>query len=347
MTLVLPGGNNTFVPTFEQKRSLIIDYARKPSSFAVNRYTQVVPNAPSVGYYLNLDIAAAARMSAGGQEFQWPDGARRPSGATGTAAHEFLPYITNRETFPFTLGQKGVEQASWDNVERHSRIQQQLAMTRRAVRAVAVATTSGNYAAAHRLDATSYSGDSTNWANSTVAKATIRKTVNAAVKQIFRSTLGAVKKKDLQIVIGPDLAAAIAESQEVIYFISESQHAKASLEGDLFNSNPNVDYDLPKYLFGLELVIEDTVRTTNKPGATFAQSFVLPGATPFICARPGGIEGKYGAPSFSTISCFAYEEMNVEAKSDSWERLTEGAVTEDLVYTMTAPSSGVLISNAM
>lgn len=347
MTMVLPGGNNTFVPTFEQKRSLIIDYARKPSSFAVNRYTQVIPNAPSVGYYLNLDIAAAGRISAAGLEVSWPDGAKRPSGATGTAEHEFLSYITQRKSFPFSLGQKGVEQASWDNVERHSRIHQQLAMTHRATQAVTVATTSGNYAASNRLDATSYSGDSTNWANSTVAKGTIRKTINAAVKQIFKGTLGAVKKKDLQIVIGPDLASAIAECQEVIYFISQSQNAKASVEGDLFNSNPNVDYDLPKYLFGLELVIEDTVRVTSKPGATFAQSFVLPGATPFICSRPGGIEGKYGAPSFSTLSCFAYEEMNVEAQTDSWNRLVEGAVTEDFKYVMTAPASGVLISNAM
>jgi hypothetical protein len=39
--------------------------------------------------------------------------------------------------------------------------------------------------------------------------------------------------------------------------------------------------------------------------------------------------------------------MNVEAQTDSWNRLVEGAVTEDFKYVMTASASGVLISNAM
>ncbi len=347
MTMVLPGGNNTFVPTFEQKRSLIVDFARKPSSFAVNRYTQVVPDAPSVGYYLNLDIAAAGRISAAGLEMDWPDGAPRPSGVTGTAEHEFLPFLTRRKSFPFTLGQKGVEQASWDNVERHSRIQQQLAMTHRSAKAVAAATDINAYATAHKIDVTSISGDSTRWGASTVARSTIRKSINAAVKQIFKSTLGAVKKKDLQLVIGPDAASQISECQEVVDFIAKSPFALASLKGEAMNENPNVDYDLPKYLFGLELVIEDAVRVTSKPGATLASSFILGGDTPFITARPGGIEGKYGAPSFSTITCFAHEEMSVEAETDSWNRLVKGAVTEDFVYIVTASSTGVLFSNAI
>lgn len=347
MTTTLPGGNNTFVPTFEQKRSIIVDYARKPSSFAVNRYTQVVPDAPSVGLYLNLDIAAAGRISAAGLEVDWPDGANRPSGMTGTAEHEFLSYITRRKSFPFTLGQKGVEQASWDNVERHSRIQQQLAMTHRSAKAIAAATNTGSYAAAHLIDVTSISGDSTRWGASTVARGTIRKSVNAAVKQIFKATLGAVKKKDLQLVIGPDCAQQVSECQEVVDFIAKSPFALASLKGEAMNENPNVDYDLPKYLFGIELVIEDAVRVTSKPGATLASSFILGGDTPFITARPGGIEGKYGAPSFSTVTCFAHEEMSVEAETDSWNRLVKGAVSEDFVYIVTAPATGVVFSNAI
>lgn len=347
MTMVHSGGNNTFVPTFEQKRSLIIDFARKPSSFPVNRYTQVVPDAPTVGLYLNLDIAAAGRISALGLEVDWPDGAPRPSGVDGTAEHEFLSYITRRKNFGFTLGQLGVENASWDNVERHSRIQQQKAMTHRATRAIAVATTTGNYSSSHQIDVESISGDASRWGASTVARSTIRKSINAAVKRIHQSTLGAVKKKDLQLVIGPDCASQISECQEVVDFIAKSPFALASLKGEAMNDNPNVDYDLPKYLFGLELVIEDTVRVTSKPGATMASSYVLAGETPFITARPGGIEGKYGAPSFSTITCFAHEEMNIEAKTDTWHKLVEGAVSENWAYVMTAPATGIIFGNAI
>ena len=347
MTFQAPGGNNTFIPTFEQKKSLIIDYARKPSSFPVNRYTQVIPNAPTVGLYLNLDIAAAGRISAAGLENDWAYGAPRPSGVTGTADHEFLSYVTRRKSFPWTLDQHGAEVAQWDNVERHSRIQQQLAMTHRATRAVAVATTSGNYASANVIDVTTLSGDSSNWGASTVARGTIRKSVNAAVKQIHKVTLGAVKKKDLQLVIGPDAASQISECHEVVDFIAKSPFALASIKGDAMGDNPNVDYDLPKYLFGLELVVEDTVRVTSKPGATFSPSYVLPGATPFITARPGGIEGKYGAPSFSTLTCFAAEEMSIEARTDTWNRLIDGAVTENFVYVMTAPATGVLFTGAI
>ena len=347
MTMALPGNNNTFIPTFEQKRSIIVDYARKPSSFAVNRYSQVVPDAPRAGYYLNLDIAAAGRISAAGLEVDWPSGANRPSGITGTAEHDFVPFLTRRKSFPFTLDQLGVEQAVWDNVERHSRIAQQLAMTHRATRAVAAATTSGSYASSNLIDVTATSVDGSRWSASTVARATIRKCINAAVKAIHKATLGAVKKKDLQLVIGPDCASAISECQEVLDFIAKSPAALASLKGEAMNSNPNVDYDLPANLFGVELVIEDTVRVTSKPGATLASSYILAGDTPFITARPGGIEGKYGAPSFCTLTCFAHEEMSVEAETDNWNRLVKGAVTEDFTYVVTAPASGVLFSNAI
>lgn len=346
-TSTLPGGNNTFVPTFEQKRSLIVDFARKPSSFAVNRYTQVVPDAPTVGMYLLMDIAAAGRISATGLEVEWPSGAMRPSGFTGTAGHQFLPFITRRKSFDFTLDQLGVEQAVWDNVERHSRIQQQLAMTHRSMKAITAATDVNAYATAHKLDVTSISGDSTRWGASTVARGTIRKSINAGAKQIFKATLGAVKKKDLQIVVGPDCAQQMSECQEIVDFIAKSPLALASIKGNLMNDNPNIDYDLPPKIFGVDLVIEDTVRVTSKPGATLATSFVLPGATPFMTARPGGIEGKYGAPSFSTLTCFANEEMTVEAETDQWNRLVKGAITENFVYVVTAPVTGILFSNAI
>jgi len=86
---------------------------------------------------------------------------------------------------------------------------------------------------------------------------------------------------------------------------------------------------------------------TSRKGATKATSYVLAADTPVIVARPGSLEGVEGAPSFSTISIFSYEEMTVESKYDADNRKHKGRVVDDYGVVMTAPVTGFLFTGAV
>src|SRR5690606_13212897 len=120
--------------------------------------------------------------------------------------------------------------------------------------------------------------------------------------------------------------------------------AWASVKGDLADQNKNSAYGLPPKLYGYDIVIEDAVKVTSRKGATKAASFVLADATPFMTARIGGLEGLYGAPSFSTCSIFMQEEMTTQTKNDPDNRNTKIRVVENYKVVMTAPVSGFLFT---
>ena len=97
----------------------------------------------------------------------------------------------------------------------------------------------------------------------------------------------------------------------------------------------------------MPVIVEKTVKTTNAKGATTSASFVLGDATPFLCSRPGGLQGTGGAPSFSTCTIFSKEELTVESKRDEDNRRAVGRVVDDYGVVMTAPASGFLFTQAV
>jgi hypothetical protein len=116
----------------------------------------------------------------------------------------------------------------------------------------------------------------------------------------------------------------------------------------LQGENPNSAFGLPSHLYGVELVVEDAVKTTSRRGATRAKSFIMPDAKPVLTSRPGGLVGKYGGPEFSTVTIFMLEEMTVERiRDDQMDRLTVGRVVENYDVVMTAPVSGFLFTGAV
>jgi len=347
MVAALPSGSNTFVLSHDASHKLRIDFSRDPKKFALNRYAQIVPTPKMAGYYLKMTIEEAARVSATGVEYAWPDGATAPNGQDGTESFEYLGFLTKRYAYPFVLGDLSVDQASWDIMGNHTAIHRQKAMTARTQAVVTAMTTTGNYDSTHYSAVSSISGASGTWAASTTARSDIKRSLMYAAELILKDTNGVVTPEDLHLVLNPSLARAMAQSQEVIDFIKGSPDAKAQLRGE-GGFGKNAYFGLPDVLYGVPIEVEQTVRVTTPKGATTARSYVMSDSSAVLCSRPGALVGEYGSPSFSTVTVFAYEkdDMTVETKHDVDNRRQLGRVVDNFQAVMTAPVSGFLFTSA-
>ncbi len=345
MATAYPSSQNTFVRSHEHSGKMVIDFARSIEKFRVNRYTQVVPVDKVAGYYLEMTIEEAGRiLHADLRNFVWYDGMPSPEGVDGSESFEFKPFNTTRYAYTFKLGDLTINQASWNILDQHSSIHSRQAMTGRTQLAISKLTNTANYPSNHVMDVTAITGNTGNWAQSTTARQDIKRSLTTAGEQILDSTLAAIELDDLVLVINSKLAAELTQSQEIVDYIKQSPDALAQIKGDL--PGDNTIYGLPNKLYGFPLVVEATRKVTTKKGATTARSQVLSTATPFLCARPGGIEGVADAPNFSTCVCFAQEELSVETKRDDDNRRTKGRVVDNIAYELVAPVSGVLFQAA-
>jgi len=93
-------------------------------------------------------------------------------------------------------------------------------MTSRTQDVVLAAETSGNYATANTASTTTAGGGQ--WSAATTANLYIKKSINYALKIIGQATGGVVKPDELQLVANPNLAATMAESQELVDYLRDS-----------------------------------------------------------------------------------------------------------------------------
>lgn len=347
MVAQLPSGYNTFVPDHEASNRLTVNFSRNVKDFAVNQYCQIVPVKKSIGYYRKVTVEEAGRLiNSDLADFAWADGQDAPEDFDGTESSEYLAFRTERYKFGATLGNKSIEQADYEIGDEHSAIKAQQAMTARTQKVITALTTTGNYASNHFSAVASISGNTGNWAASTTARQDIKRSLMHGCETILDDTLAGVDVNDLILVISTGCAKSLTLTQEIVDHIKGSPDALAQVRGEL--PGRNAFYGLPDKLYGIPLVIEKTRKVTTRKGASSTtRSSVLADATPFICARPGGLVGKFGAPSFSTCTLFMYEEMTQENLKDTNNRLTRIRVVEDYAVAMVAPVSGFLFTSAV
>lgn len=352
MPAQFPSGSNTFVKDHSATGGLIVDFSRNVKDFAQNKYIQIRNVQKEAGYYLKMTVEEAGRiMNTNLADFVWHDGQERPLRNEGTESFEFLEYRTLRYDYGFNLGDKSVNQAEWDIVGTHSRIKAQQAMTARAQLIVTELDTlgdgSGGGATDHTSAVASITGNTGNWGQSTTQRQDIKRSLNAAANIIIQDTLAAVNETQLILVMGPDTAIEMSESQEIVDHVKHSDLALSQVRGDQQFGNPNARFGLPLSLYGFDVIIEDAVKTTSHKGATVAKSYVLGSGTAYMVARPGDLVAASGGPSFSTCTLFAYEEMTVETLRDDRNRRQEGHVVDDLAVELTAPVTGYKFTSAV
>lgn len=336
-TLTSVGQSNTYVKDFASSGRLQIEFSRSVESFALNRYIQIRPVKKDRGYYLRIDQRNCSRIVGGNiDEFVWPDGHDRPKLNNNGQEFLFEDYATIRRNFGEPIGQKAKEQADWDVAGTLERMLAQKAMTARTQMVHTMLANAANWDATHRSTTTALAGGL--WSAATTANLYIKKSLNAAIKQILLDTGSVVRRKDLILVLSPGGAQMLSETQEIVDHIKGSPEAYDQVKG---GSGKWTEWMLPDMLYKIPIVVEDTVVTTTARGAaTQTSSFVMADNVAYLMARPGGLVSKGGGPSFSTATIFAYEEMTVEKEMDKRNRLQNCDVVDDVGPGMTAPVSG-------
>ena len=344
-------GNNTYVPNMAAAGNLRFEFSRNPKSFALNRYAAIRGVKQMVGNYLSFTAEEAARIT-DLNKYHWADGNDAPKSHDSLELFSFEQYACQRYAFPFTLGNLAREQAAWDIDSQSMRVQAQKAMTFRSTKAANVLTTAGNWSG-NTGTAASVGGGV--WLNSSTTNQYILKTFRGVQETIFKNTLGAVSPESLICVISPDVAKAIRTSPEVIDFVKQQASAPAIL---MQNDAQYTRWGIPSQMYGIKIVVDDTVRVTSKKGATLASSYTLyhaDGYAIFLTLTELVDQGKVGEDdlpagglqSFDTLSIFTYEDMVVEQREDVDNKRLEGRVIDNFAAVLTAPKSGYFITNVL
>ena len=334
------GGLNTYVPSTNALATgaLQVEFTRAVNSFAITRYAQIVACNQQTGYYLRLNSDDNVRVT-DVNEFAWPLGNDRPVGKMNQ--HDFVTFTAQRFAFPFYIPNETVKQAAWDIVAQHARSKAQLAMTARSMRTATALTGSAavtSFTAAGNYYATGTTNAGAPWTTSSTN--VIQKGIQTALQRISLATGGAVRSEDICLVISPTIANLLSQTEEVRNYVKN--YAAGALPflqgGDIFSR-----YGLPPNLFGVSVVVDDSVKiTTRKGAASTTRSFVYGNSAIFV-SRPGGLVGVEGSTSFSTCQIFAFEDMTVENWDDPKDRRIEGRVIDNSTSELVSPVSGVLV----
>lgn len=349
MPATFTGPQTTYIPSHDSSGRLTVNFSRNPKDFALNKYVQLQPAKNMVGYYRKRTLEQAGRIvNANLREFAWADNADMPRG-NAHESDQYLAYRCERFAYPEQVGDLASGQAAYDLFDEYEKQLAQQAMTARTVKVLAKATDTANYSSSHYSAVASISGNTGNWAASTTARQDIKRSLNTAANTILKDTLAAVDVKDLVLVMSPGCAMQISQSQELVDHIKGSPEALAQIRGEL--PGENAMFGLPNRLYGYPVVIEKTVKVTSRKGATLANSYVLSDATPFMVSRPGSLIGIAGAPTFSTLVVFTYEQgggdFEVKREHDNWNAYTRLAVVDNFAAEVVAPVSGFLFTSAV
>lgn len=344
----MPSGTNTFIASFEAG-AVVVSFTRDPKKFKHAGYVEYRPTKKDVSFYLKLDVDQPARVI-DDSLFGWADGAEAPKGANNIGNFVFAEYRTKRRAFPFSLGMKAVEQAAWDILAQHAGIVAQQAMTLRTIRTATLLQTTSNWPSANVADVTILNGGAGKWdiASSDPASVNylgIKKAILRAAELIALATNAAVDWHDMSLVMSVGCAKKVAATSEVHDYVKSPEGA-SMLKGDegIFG-----DWGMPNTIYRMKVVVENAVKVTSNinTGGTATRAFCFSDSNPVITSKPGGLNGQYDGPSFSTVQFYFYEEMTVESKSDPDNRRNTGRVVEDYAEVLAAGAAGFSLTNAV
>lgn len=347
MPAAFPSGSNTFVKDHTATGGMIINFSRNPSDFALNQYIQIRPVEKEAGYYLRFTVEEAGRIQESDlKDFVWFDGSERPLRVGDTESFLFLEYKTTRRDYGAPLGRKAIDQAAFDVKGTIAAIKAQQAMTARTQIIYTEVSNTANHDTGHYSAVASISGNTGNWAQSTTQRQDIKRSINYAVKQILQDTLGVVKPDQLVLVMGPDTAMEVSQTQEIVDHVKHSPLAWAQVKGE--EPGRNALFGLPDKLYGVPTVIDATYKTTTaKSASSVTKSPIWASGVACLMSRPGALVNEGGGPSFSSATLFAFEEMTVESLDDERNRRVETHIVEDNDGVLTAPAATFLFTSAV
>lgn len=340
------GGLNTFVPTFSEATGLIqTEFTRNVKSFALNRYTKLVPVTTTSGYYLKINSDEAVRV-VNENDFRWAYGEDRPTGINND--FDFVNFTTKRYEKGFHIPYETAKVAAWDIVAQHARSRAAQLMTLRTQRALTVLTTAGNWSSGTNyfadFDALAFgTATTTNGVEDGNAtdKPYVARLFQTATERLMINTGGAIQMSDIVAVMSPKTAFRLSRTAEMKDLIKYTQGV------DLMKGEGNFSrYGLAPALFGIgDIVIEDAVKVSTAKGATRSADYIMSDGQVLFVSRPQGLIGVEGGSNFATITNFVYEDMTVETFDDPVNRRTRGSIVDNGTFELTAPLAGIYVAN--
>jgi hypothetical protein len=360
-TLRYFSGYNGFIPSATGQ---VIAYVRDPKKFRINNYVQYVPSPEVKGafYVLGRDMPARIPSDNGtaSPEFlAWHDGDDRPDGEWNKPVFKLDDFTTIRRDVPSRIGWQTAAMAKAGGlklIEFTSAALAQQMMTTRTQVAISALETTSNWPSSHVQAANTLNGGRGMWSGASddpnhPQYNAIKRTLMNALKQIQLDTNGQVSQEDLVVVIAPDLAIEIAQSPEVLNYVRESPVAMQQVLG--VSENINQRYGIPERLFGWKFVVEDAVvvaqfDNSSATEATTNRKFIKTYTSALILSRPGGLDGEYGAPSYSTVQIYHYDGLlKVSAFDEPKHERTDLHVEENIAVKISAGYAGFMVTNCM
>ncbi len=346
-----PSSTNVWIPNWESSGKLIAQYSRNATKFPIMNYMQLVQSPKMLGYFLKLGTTEQGRVVSQ-NDYAWNPGNERPQHNEGLEYFNHVPFVAKRFDYGFNLDDDTQNQAEWDIVEQHSQIHAAKCMTARTMRALTALTTTANWqttadpdlSANHTTTATLLAGGYLNAGTSTAPYLKIA--LDKIAVAIMLDTMSVVTPDMLQVVINPNTARLWAESAEIHDYLKGSP---AAIDEIRTGTSPNAKYGpgLPSSIYGYKIIVENTVKVTTRKNVslTATKSFAFPDQAMVVVARVGELEGKYGGPSWSTLTAFWYrDEMTLESFQDPKNRRMEYHVVDCNVPTLTSPLSGYYLT---
>ena len=341
---VYPGSVDTYVPSLSA--DLVIEFSRNPDKFPLVQYCDYRIVDKMRGYYVRMLNDTQVRIIDDTDNI-WADGSDSPIWTDGTDPFTFPQYNCVRRRQPKRIGHLAIDQAGWDIVDQASRFEAMQLMTKRVRRIHETLTTSANWSYGLNNAQSNYATATTAgggvWGSATSTNPYITKSLAYAQIAIEQATYGVVRAGDLHLVLNPNTAKVVRESQEFIDFMKQQAQSVQiwTAESEQFRL-----YGLPDFLMGLHVIVDNTVYNSAAPGASASLAFTLPDNYAVLMSKPRAISPA-ASSSFSTFSAFLYEDMKVEVFSDPEQRRVNLYVTEnidDSSNALVAPQSGFLIS---
>lgn len=348
-TFHVPGGSNTFIRDWNATGKLQYEFTRNPKSFPMNQWCAIKSVKKTAGYWKRIKSEVAARVVSK-NDFAWARGADMPANPLQLESFAWAPYLTERLTYQFGLDYDAIDQAESDIVAEHARINAQTAMTVREYQLGTVATTAGNWTSisgqARTDTATNLGGGQ--WKDSSATNQYILKTFNAVRISVNKATVGVIgSDKGLVCVVNPTGAKHIRESPEVIDFIKQQASSGEMLKGTAFFQK----WGLPEYLYGVKMVVEDTVRISTRPGLTPTSGYILADTVAIFATvteelgkGDGNLKAADASPIFDTFTLFVYEDMTVESIDEPKHRRKMSRIVDDWDLQLTLPESGYYVT---
>jgi hypothetical protein len=347
-TTAFPGQYNVYIPAFggKDRASLIVSYARDPKKFAVNGLATRTPTQLENGNFLSLRPEALARVGQDPNYYIWQDGQPFPSGNYNAQDFRAVPYQCIRRGMPDYLGDLTKEQAVWPIESTKLDALAHIMMTLRAVVYYTLMLNPLNHLTTHVKTATQwsslYGATGGGWLQGTPENPIIQRTMRNVANVIRQDTLAAVDYHNLTLVISVPAAINMASSSEINWYLAQSRFAVDQVRGD--NDNQNGNWGLPKKLYGMNLIVDPTVKTTSPrlqvPG-TFVDTMEY--NTALFVAAPGSLGENTGQVNsgFSSTHMFVYreKEMVVKTKYMDYDEFTKYGIYEHYGLSIVAPET--------